>query len=53
MSFRAYVHVNTVLIRGVCVSPGVQPAIQTKLKAGASTCFTQRLPLGAQAAGTS
>jgi hypothetical protein len=53
MSFRAHVHVNAVLIREVCLSPGVQPAIQTNLKPGASSCFTQRLPLGAQAAGTS
>jgi hypothetical protein len=53
MSFRAYVHVKPVLIRKVCLPPAVQPAIQTKLKPGASTCFTQRLPLGAQAAGTS
>jgi hypothetical protein len=53
MSFRAHVHVNDALMREVCLSPGVQPAIQTKLKPGASSCFTQRLPLGAQAAGTS
>jgi hypothetical protein len=53
MSFRASVHVTAVLNREVCLPPAVQSAIQRKLKPGASTCFTQRLPLGAQAAGTS
>ena len=53
MPFRAHVHVNAVLIRVACLPPAMQPAIQTKLKPGANACFTQRLPLGAQAAGTS
>jgi hypothetical protein len=53
MSFRTCVHVNPVLIREVRLPPAVQPAIQTKLQPDASTCSTQRLPLGARAAGTS
>jgi len=52
MSFRAHVHVHAVLIREVCVPPAVQSAIQTNLEPGAGTRFTQRSPLGAQAAGT-
>jgi hypothetical protein len=53
MSFRVFVDVNVVLIREVWLAPAVQSAIQTKLEPGAGTCFTLRLPLGAQAARTS